>query len=727
MSEYKFENLSPFKFFILETFPFIQQEYFDAMNEWQMFCKVGEKINEIINSQNSVGQETEALYNAFINLQNYINNYLDNLDIQEEVNNKLNDMAESGELGEIINQEIFTELNNKINAVKNMSNVENILQSNIIEDLVDNENNIQWYYPQGACSHNGLLYQYFQYLENGEKSEYGEIRIYNPKTFSKINTISGIKGYHGNDMCYLNNKLYIASCNVGSTLKNKLVVYDLGTNTTSEIDVGIDNNSLYGVTHYKDNKLILAYNNNSQDLNAQYYYIYDTETHSIQNLELNTNNFPINYWSYLQNIEYYDNCLYLLTSNCNSIIECVLEDNTLKITNIITLPLYDTRNLKVGECECLVNMKDSFGKNTLGLSCGAQRNQILDNAVFQFYLVNFKNGINETPVEYIWDTIQNMYNKLYVNNTSSTLLELGTKNFPFKDLSRAIQSTNKSNSHVQIIGGTNYKGCSVHSKQGICILIDTDFPNDVIINHLRFANSRVQIVNNSNHDVIIKNESNLYNSALFINDKTYLTLKNIIIDGNNKERGIWNDYSIIDLINCNVKNTTSKGIENTNGSILSTPTFDNCSNYYIYNSTGIVKVNNVSNVPYNKIYTSPSATTIYNGIHIDNMPKEYITEITDLISSLSVHQQSSITQCGKQILFNMLLINNTQVNFDNNTTIFVIPSSIRPSSNKGLSVNYNKNSGFCFCRASDGNIRIQLTGNIPANTEIYITGSYFID
>ena len=104
MSEYKFENLSPFKFFMLETFPFIQQEYFDAMNEWQMFCKVGEKINEIINSQNSVGQETEALYNAFINLQNYINHYFDTLDVQDEVNNKLNDMAESGELAELISQ-----------------------------------------------------------------------------------------------------------------------------------------------------------------------------------------------------------------------------------------------------------------------------------------------------------------------------------------------------------------------------------------------------------------------------------------------------------------------------------------------------------------------------------------------------------------------------------------------------------------------------------------------
>lgn len=122
MSEYKFNNLSPFKFFILETFPFIQQEYFDAMNEWQMFCKVGEKINEIIDSQNSVGQETEALYNAYIQLKDYI----DNLDLQDEVNNKLNDMAESGELAEIIAQYLESQAVIGFNNVSDLTNAENL-------------------------------------------------------------------------------------------------------------------------------------------------------------------------------------------------------------------------------------------------------------------------------------------------------------------------------------------------------------------------------------------------------------------------------------------------------------------------------------------------------------------------------------------------------------------------------------------------------------------------
>ena len=102
---FDYKNLSPFKWFVLENFPFIEAD-FDALTEWQLFCKLGKEINKIIDSQNVVGTEMEKFSQAFIELQNYVNNYFDNLDLQEEVNNKLNEMAESGQLQEIIGQYI---------------------------------------------------------------------------------------------------------------------------------------------------------------------------------------------------------------------------------------------------------------------------------------------------------------------------------------------------------------------------------------------------------------------------------------------------------------------------------------------------------------------------------------------------------------------------------------------------------------------------------------------
>lgn len=103
MNKFEFKNLTPFKWFVLENFPFIEAD-FDALTEWQLFCKIGKEINKIINSQNVVGEQMEEVTNNMISLQEFVKNYFKNLDVQDEINNKLNEMAESGELQDIINQ-----------------------------------------------------------------------------------------------------------------------------------------------------------------------------------------------------------------------------------------------------------------------------------------------------------------------------------------------------------------------------------------------------------------------------------------------------------------------------------------------------------------------------------------------------------------------------------------------------------------------------------------------
>lgn len=113
MNNFNFNNLTPFKWFVLENFPFIEAD-FDALTEWQLFCKLGKEMNKIINSENTLGNQVESITNAFIELQNYVNNYFDNLDVQEEINNKLNAMVNDGTLERIINQEIFGEINKKL-------------------------------------------------------------------------------------------------------------------------------------------------------------------------------------------------------------------------------------------------------------------------------------------------------------------------------------------------------------------------------------------------------------------------------------------------------------------------------------------------------------------------------------------------------------------------------------------------------------------------------------
>lgn len=95
--------LPPFKWFVLQNFPYIEDD-FDALTNWQLFCKLGKEMNKIIEKCNLTGEQVEQLTNAFNTLKAYVDNYFENLDIQEEVNIKLDEMAQSGELAELISQ-----------------------------------------------------------------------------------------------------------------------------------------------------------------------------------------------------------------------------------------------------------------------------------------------------------------------------------------------------------------------------------------------------------------------------------------------------------------------------------------------------------------------------------------------------------------------------------------------------------------------------------------------
>lgn len=134
MNNFNYIKLPPFKWFILENFPFIEAD-FDALTNWQLFCKLGKEINKIINSENTLGTQMENLTNAFIELQNYVTNYFDTLDVQDEINNKLDEMAESGELAEIISQYLQLQITFTYNTVAEMVNAENLVEGSFVQTL----------------------------------------------------------------------------------------------------------------------------------------------------------------------------------------------------------------------------------------------------------------------------------------------------------------------------------------------------------------------------------------------------------------------------------------------------------------------------------------------------------------------------------------------------------------------------------------------------------------
>lgn len=63
----------------------------DSLSYYECLCKITAKLNETIASQNNLSDTQQEL-------QKYVANYFTNLDVQEEINNKLDEMAEDGTL-----------------------------------------------------------------------------------------------------------------------------------------------------------------------------------------------------------------------------------------------------------------------------------------------------------------------------------------------------------------------------------------------------------------------------------------------------------------------------------------------------------------------------------------------------------------------------------------------------------------------------------------------------
>lgn len=98
-------KIPKFRRCVLQNFPFIEQD-FDALTDYQLLCKVVEYLNNVITSQNEVIEATESLTSDFNELQSFVEHYFDSLDVQQEINNKLDSMVEDGTLEEILSQYI---------------------------------------------------------------------------------------------------------------------------------------------------------------------------------------------------------------------------------------------------------------------------------------------------------------------------------------------------------------------------------------------------------------------------------------------------------------------------------------------------------------------------------------------------------------------------------------------------------------------------------------------
>ena len=94
-----YTDLQPFRFWCQKVLPLV---YDDSLSYYELLCKVVDYLNKTMEDVGVLEGDVTGLHEAYKKLQDYVNDYFSTLDIQEEINNKLDTMASSGELTSLI-------------------------------------------------------------------------------------------------------------------------------------------------------------------------------------------------------------------------------------------------------------------------------------------------------------------------------------------------------------------------------------------------------------------------------------------------------------------------------------------------------------------------------------------------------------------------------------------------------------------------------------------------
>lgn len=142
------QNLKPFTKFCC-TIGAIPTSYLISLTyEEQLLWLCDYLENTVIPTVNNNAGAVTELQNLYQELKSYVDNYFTNLDVQEEINNKLDQMATDGTLASIINQDIFNQINTNITKNTNdiatanqkiITNTENINQNTNTINLLTNK------------------------------------------------------------------------------------------------------------------------------------------------------------------------------------------------------------------------------------------------------------------------------------------------------------------------------------------------------------------------------------------------------------------------------------------------------------------------------------------------------------------------------------------------------------------------------------------------------------
>jgi hypothetical protein len=128
-------KLPPFKHFV-STIGNLPSSYVDSLSYYETLVWLCKYLKDtVIPAYNSNVEAIQELQSKYIELKEYVDSYFENLDVQEEINNKLDDMAENGTLEEIITAYINLKSILCYDTVADMKEADNLVDGSFAQTL----------------------------------------------------------------------------------------------------------------------------------------------------------------------------------------------------------------------------------------------------------------------------------------------------------------------------------------------------------------------------------------------------------------------------------------------------------------------------------------------------------------------------------------------------------------------------------------------------------------
>ncbi len=227
-----FNKTQPFRFWCQKVLPLV---YDDSLSYYELLCKVVAKLNESIDN-------TNGLIEAFEELKTYIENYFKNLDVQEEINNKLDEMVKDGTFDKLLNGYF-------------------LITNNSVSECILGTFYVETDYTPSCCFMNGdLIYTFscptINYATQN-KTNKGVMKVFNLKENTEIKGLEKqIDVGHANSCCFDGTNVYIVPVwdFTDGTQASAMYVYkyDASLNESEKIITPVnmmgctfDNNALY--------------------------------------------------------------------------------------------------------------------------------------------------------------------------------------------------------------------------------------------------------------------------------------------------------------------------------------------------------------------------------------------------------------------------------------------------------------------------------------------------